>query len=115
MLRAQTFAEAFYYLAARLRSICRRREPGLPGLEKLEASGVRDVRNHLIEHPEGAASRILEGGFGVDEEKGAVLKPWRIQGYEHFQDQGLVANAQELVSELTKLLNEALDANTAAP
>src|SRR2546422_4107921 len=51
--------EAFYYFAGRVRSILRHKSVPLPGLEGFESEGVRNVRNKLIEHPEGAESRVL--------------------------------------------------------
>jgi hypothetical protein len=43
--------EAFYYSAHRVRDILRDHESDLPGIAGFEAKGIRDVRNHLVEHP----------------------------------------------------------------
>src|SRR5258705_473625 len=49
---AKLHAEAFVYFAARLRKILQGRDLALPRLQKFESSTIRDIRNHLLEHPE---------------------------------------------------------------
>jgi hypothetical protein len=56
----QFYTEAFYYFAFRLRCIFR----DLPNLARLECKGVRDVRNKLLEHPEGRDSNVFLESFG---------------------------------------------------
>src|SRR6266705_3283533 len=53
-LEAELFilTEWFYYTAWRLREIVHAKKCGLPGLCGFEATGVRDVRNHILQHPE---------------------------------------------------------------
>ena len=51
----RTLTEAFYYFAWRTHTIV----SSLPHLHSFKCVGVRDVRNHLIEHPEGRNSRVF--------------------------------------------------------
>lgn len=94
--------EAFYYFAFRLRRIIR----GLPGLNGFECKGVRDVRNKLIEHPEGRDSEVYILSFGHGGEQGPVIKAIR---YDHqtevFKDSGLFTNATELKKNLEQRLS----------
>src|SRR5262245_30959232 len=50
--------EAFYYSAHRVRDILRDHKADLPKIVGFECSGIRDVRNHLVEHP-GRAKGVL--------------------------------------------------------
>src|SRR5437763_16327284 len=59
MFEIQLYAECFYYLAGHARSIVL----GMPKLQSFEASSVRDVRNHLIEHPRRAREPSTESQF----------------------------------------------------
>jgi hypothetical protein len=52
----ELLAESFYYIAFRLRGAVRR----LHGFATFDAKGVREVRNHLIEHPEKAGTIFWE-------------------------------------------------------
>src|SRR5260370_27744309 len=69
--------EAFYYFAFRLRRIIR----GLSGLNAFECKGVRDVRNKLIEHPEGRDSEvyILSFGYGGEQRPGIKAPRYEYQ------------------------------------
>jgi hypothetical protein len=49
-------AEAFYYFAARLIKILQH----FPHLKNFDPLGVRNVRNHLIEHPDKASSGVTQ-------------------------------------------------------
>ncbi len=93
----EVLTEAFYWLAARTRSVVRQ----LPGLEKFEAEGVRNVRNHLLEHPEGKSSRVLVTSFASGGPQGPVVKGVR---YDHhanvWPDKGLFVNAAEFAANL---------------
>lgn len=95
--------ECFYYITARFRSIMRR--GAVPGLEALEVVGIRNVRNLLIEHPEGDNSGVLMRSWSFGDPEGPKLKPGR---FEHqaqvFQDPGLFLNALELRDALRKLI-----------
>ena len=97
--------EAFYYFAFRLRRIVR----GLSGLNAFECKGVRDVRNKLIEHPEGRDSEVYIVSFGYGGEQGPMIKALRYECQtEVFKDAGLFANATELKDNLEKRLSEYL-------
>jgi len=100
--------EAFYYCAGRTRTVMRLK--GLfPALGSFEAHGVRDVRNHLLEHPEGSHSTVIENGMAFGAESGPVIKGLRRTGKVHvFPDRGLYVNAQEFASNLEAKLRAAL-------
>ncbi|WP_428492630.1 hypothetical protein [Rhodopila sp.] len=101
----QFFTEAFYCFAARTRFIIRQ----LPKLENFEATGVRNVRNHLLEHPEGKSSGVLITSFGYGGRNGPVVKGLR---YDHqvdlWPDPGLFVNAVEFAESLKNRLVLAL-------
>lgn len=100
-IRALT--EAFYYFAARLRYILRSEH--LPGLS-IEAVGVRNVRNHLIEHSEKKPSRVTAQSFEYGGPKGPVIKGSRPAATpDVFPDAGLYLNAEELRVELERVLS----------
>lgn len=99
----EILAEAFYYLASRLRGVIKR----LPGF--FECKGVRNVRNNLLEHPEGSASGAVHGVFAVGNKKtGPVIKMVRFPlENELWKDAGLWVNAEELAQNLTAKINAA--------
>lgn len=101
--------EAFYYFAFRLRRIIR----GLPGLSGFECKGVRDVRNKLIEHPEGSDSNVYMLSFGYAGEQGPVIKAIRYDNQtDIYSDSGLFVNATELKENLERRLSQlGLDAS----
>ena len=103
----ETLVEAFYYFAFRLRQVIQQ----LPDLNNFECKGVRNVRNKLLEHPEGADSGVIHGSFGFgDPETGPVLKLIRFPlENSHWQDAGLWVNAKELAQELTEQINAAVE------
>jgi len=87
-----TFVEAFYYFAWRLREVLRQ----LPRLKKFDATGIRYVRNHLIEHPE-KKSHLLRQAFAFDPKRGPVLKPINMEQRDpRVSDKGLWENVREL-------------------
>jgi hypothetical protein len=93
----EMLAEAFYYLAFRLRDVVKL----LPGLKKYEAIGVRDVRNHLIAHPKVAVSNSFAHGSS----NGPVLKAIRSDEHKGMPvDRGLYVNAVEMRDELERRL-----------
>ena len=93
---AEMLTEAFYYFAFRFRRVIRR----VPGFEKFEAAGIRDVRNHLIEHPE-TMSKVLDGSFKHGGAEGPVLKPIRSETQKDIAlDRGLFINAAEMRGKL---------------
>jgi len=103
------FAEAFYYFAGRLRSILKHKDKSCPFLSSFECPGVRDVRNLLIEHPEGQNSRAFTWSWTVGGPNGPVLKVHR-EADEQLApgDRGLNVNAQELCDNLDAKLEDAL-------
>jgi hypothetical protein len=106
--------EAFYYCAARARAVARNKDLPLPGLGSFECEGVRDVRNKLLEHPEGSDSQALVVSFGQGGHQGPLIKPLRAVGNEGiFPDAGLFPNAEEFRVNLDRLLLLALDRNGA--
>lgn len=110
MMELQIMTEAFYYGAHRVADILRRRPHRLPNLSSFQCPGVRDVRNQLIEHPEGGNSGVLQRSFSSGGPQGPVVKPQREPGKEGvFPDAGLHANATEFAENLTSTLRRALD------
>ena len=102
----ETFTESFYHMAGRMRTILRHNSKPLPGLHSFECAGARNVRNHLLEHPEGKSSRVLVQSFGVGGEEGPTLKVEREIGQEDiFPDAGLWANAEEIRKNLEVVLD----------
>lgn len=97
--------EAFYWNAGRTRDIIR----ALPGLDGFEATGTRDVRNKLIEHPEKRDSGVVWGGTGWGAPQGPVLKALR---YEHqkdlWKDDGLYVNADEFFDRLSTAIQRCM-------
>jgi hypothetical protein len=105
----QLLTEAFYYFASRVRTILKHHLKPIPGLTKFECVGVRNTRNHLIEHAEGKDSQIFIRSFAWGGQQGPVLKAVRYGGQEGiFRDKGLYENAEEFRSNLEKLLHAAL-------
>jgi hypothetical protein len=101
--------ESFYYFAGRIRTIIKNRRAPLPGLASFECNGVRDVRNKLVEHPEGNDSQVSTQSFGSGGPNGPVLKAIRNVGQEKvFPDRGLYANAKEFRENLEKVLQAKL-------
>ena len=96
----EMLTEAFYYFAFRFREVVRR----IPGFANFDAVGVRDVRNHLIEHPE-RTSKVLGGSFKHGGPEGPVLKPIRSEAQKDVSlDRGLFVNAAEMRDELQRRL-----------
>jgi hypothetical protein len=96
--------ESLYWQTARLSRLLR----NLPGLRRFDPPGVRDVRNHLIEHPEGRSSRVLMWSLHWSRDRGPGLKTSRALGTsEAFPDAGLFANTTEFFLNLYSLLTEA--------
>lgn len=108
----KVLTEAFYYCAARARSIARNSKAPLPGLASFECIGVRNVRNKLLEHPEGNDSQVFVVSFGRGGAGGPTIKPIRQVGQEGvFPDAGLYPNAEEFKANLYLLINRALGRN----
>src|SRR5207253_1827604 len=68
--------EAFYYCAHRTRDIFRDSGSELPGMSAFESVGVRNVRNHLVEHPAGKEG-VIVNTFAAGGPVGPELKPLR--------------------------------------
>jgi hypothetical protein len=112
VLEMRVLTEAFYYKAFRVRSVIRMLPS--PALRGFECQAVRDVRNHLLEHPEGRASGAITGGFGFGGSVGPAVKhgrPMRIPAV--FADSGLYTNADQYRHTLEGAL-EAAVANAGA-
>ena len=104
-------AESYYYLAARFRGILTTRNKlthlhALPLLESFEAEGVRNVRNHLLEHPEGRTSQQFSQDHSLGGENGPELEVGT-DNASHV-DKGMFVNASEFKQELGKTLSAAI-------
>jgi hypothetical protein len=107
-------AESFYFFAARVRSILKHGSRPIPGLNNFECEGVRNVRNKLIEHPEGRDSQIFIRSWAWGASRGPVLKAVRHGGQEDvFPDPGLYANAEEFRDNLMQVLKHAIKSRSA--
>lgn len=105
--------ESFYYFSFRIRQILRNKDHQFPHLKNFESIGVRDVRNHLIEHPNGQQSQIFNQTFMWTQDSGMHLKSGRHDSESsNFADVGLKANAKEFAKELGTLLDRAITALT---
>ena len=106
----RVFLEAFYYSAHRVRDIFQDSVNELPGLSNFEAVGIRNARNHLIEHPR-APSGVLVYTFAVGGPVGPQLRPIQWSGDPPgTQDQGLHQNAKEFEEALNATLERAIAA-----
>jgi hypothetical protein len=101
--------ESFYYFAFRIRQIVRHKTSPFPDLHQFDSQGVRDVRNHLIEHPEGNDSRVFSQIFSFSPDSGMHLKAGRKEAeLGRHNDSGLKANAAEFVSKLDAAIANAI-------
>lgn len=102
--------EAFYYSAHRVRDILQDGAAELPGLSHFEAIGVRNVRNHLIEHPS-RKSGVLIFSYAAGGPVGPQLKPvrWSLDP-PGTQDNGLHKNAKEFEEALDRTLERSIAA-----
>lgn len=97
-------SETFYWIAARAMKAA----TYLPGLKSFTAPGVRDVRNHLIEHPEGKSSGVFNGGFGYGKPRGPVLGALRTsETPDVWHDAGLFVNVDEFADRFCRALQAA--------
>jgi hypothetical protein len=112
------FTQVFYFVAWRLREIFNASTAhGFPGVKKLSAKGIRDVRNLLIQHPENRKPTPNYAQSLIVTDDGPVLKTsevlirgttGRVTPTESSLDRGLFVNAEELRAELEAVLTEAL-------
>lgn len=115
MFEIELYAESFYYLAGRMRTILTKKNnkreysAPLPNLESFECEGARNVRNKLLEHAECPDSRVFVQNFEIGGDNGPTLKKERPEGQEEiFPDAGLYVNAKEIRVSLERLLSAAL-------
>jgi hypothetical protein len=112
MFEAEFYVESFYFMAFRVREILKKKDKQrylFPQLKGFESEGVRNVRNHLIEHPEKHGG-VLSQGFGIGDDDGPRLKPGFGQNDRpESMDKGMGANASEFKHNLEKLLSTALN------
>lgn len=105
------YTESFYYLAFRFCQILTtRNQPTgsypLPLLHKFEAVGIREVRNHLLEHPEGRTSQRFSQDHSLGGTNGPQLKLDSTTSAH--RDNGLFANAAEFKQRLHAALTQAI-------
>jgi hypothetical protein len=99
-------AEAFYYFAARLMKILQR----FPHLKNFDPPGVRNVRNHLIEHSDKACSGVTQQNWSFGGEAGPAFKNIRRPNQERVPiDRGLFINAAEFRDNLQRKLMVAIE------
>ncbi len=111
---SKLLTECFYYLGSRVRSLLRHKSAPIPGLQDFECENVRNVRNKLLEHPEGRDSQVFIPSWAYGAKSGPVLKAVRYAGQEHvFPDHGLFPNAEEFFSNLDRLLRSRLNEGSA--
>ncbi len=106
----ELLTENFYRIAFRLSKIIEK----LPGLGKLKSNGVRDVRNNLIEHPEAKDIQVILQSFSLgNKESGPIIKAIRYSDQtEIFPDKGLYFNAEEIKTNLEKVLIKFIGSNS---
>jgi hypothetical protein len=103
----RVFAEAFYQCAHRLLVILDQCANMLPGLGSVSGTGVRRVRNNLIEHANKKGGRPSYT-FSLSNAAGIRLRSAAPADQpEVFVDEGLRANALELRGELEALFRNA--------
>ncbi len=106
--------EAFYNTAWRLREIMHPKRCGLPGLCGFEAIGVRNVRNHIMLHPEPMDVARPLWSHGLSKDRGPTLGgAHEGQTSPKIADAGLYINAQEFAERLHHRLSDALVGHSA--
>ena len=103
--------ESFYHTAWRIREMIHPKACGLPGLCGFDASGIRNVRNLIMVHPETAKGPTALWSRGLSREQGPTLGGAHV-GTEppSFADPGLFANAFEFAQNLHTRLSKAIAA-----
>lgn len=72
-----------------------------PKFRNYNPVGVRDVRNHLIEHTDRSGASIFSFGVATG---GPVLRPMKPQGAKAKHDPGLNANVKEFLEAIVRRL-----------
>ncbi len=104
------FTEWFYYTAWRLREIIHSKNCGLPGLCGFEALGMRDVRNHILQHPEKYDVARQVQSTAIDDTVGPMLgNAYWSAPTKPFRDPGLYVNAFEFATNLQAVLTRAIE------
>lgn len=97
------FGESFYHCAHRILVILDQCQYLLPGLKPIEARGIRRVRNNLIEHANKQGGHAYYS-FSVSNAAGLRLRTIsRAEDPDAHLDEGIHANARELVAQLEKV------------
>ena len=96
----EVHGEAFYYFAFRLRQVLKN---GVDGFKNFDPIGVRDVRNHLIEHADRGGG-VMDRNHMFNCPEGLVIKPFGGSNGRYQEDRGLYPNATEFIDELLRLL-----------
>lgn len=111
LFETEFFVESFYFMAFRVSQILIKKHDHIylfPALKNFEAPGVRDVRNHLLEHPERHGG-VLNQSFDVGGNDGPRLKSaLGEKDMPDSMDRGLWRNVNEFAGNLEKILKEAM-------
>jgi len=104
MYEIELYTECFYYVSHRLKKII----DYYPGLKDFKPIGVINVRNNLIEHPDGTHG-VTFPSFGCGNQNGPVIKAARTEIERNKSvDQGLYKNALEYKELLELVLCQGL-------
>lgn len=104
----KTGVESFYHFAFRVREILNHHTKPLPGIGSFECIEIRDVRNHLLVHPE-RHTQLYAQSWSWDTEGGPALKNFGpFANPEHVRDQGLYVNARSFEERFVTCVDSAL-------
>ena len=103
---ARFYVESYYYFANRIRHILQFKSEPLPYLKGFKCPGVRDARNHLIEHPEGKGSRATFVSYSYNEGTGLRLRTGNCE-QQKVRDKGILANAKEFECNFMDIIDHA--------
>jgi hypothetical protein len=101
------WVDAFYFIAWRALEVVNETAPeAFPRVRKIKAPGVRDVRNHLLQHPDDTAT-VQAWAFHPDD--GPVVKPLEHRRDSNSpEDRGLFVNAREFRDKVNAALEAAI-------
>lgn len=101
--------ESYYYSAHRVGDILRDGKKELPGINGFDCKGIREVRNHLVEHPTKKFG-VIVFSFMISEPLGPQLKPlrWSLDP-KGVNDDGLWKNAESFEHEINRRLERAIE------